>query len=325
MRPPAFWTVQEGRDAAPVLRALLTPLSWAYAAATARRIAKASPLRLAAPVISVGNLTAGGAGKTPIVRGLCYWLRDRGIDAHVISRGYGGRLAGPLQVDLQRHIAMDVGDEPCMLAKDLSVWVARDRAAGGLAALAAGAQAIVLDDGHQNPELCKDLSVVVVDAETGLGNGRVLPAGPLREPAAVGLERADAVILMGPGEPDLPAHGLPVLRGCLQSNASLRPGPKVAFCGIGRPAKFEETLQALGADVVSMAPFPDHHPYSPADLDRLQRLARAHGASLVTTEKDAARLGSALPAGAEVVQVSAAIEGDLARLMAPILAKAKDG
>lgn len=324
MRPPAFWTVREGREAAPVLRALLTPLSWAYAAATARRIATARPVRLAAPVISVGNLTAGGAGKTPIVRALCYWLRERGIDAHVISRGYGGRLEGPLRVDLQRHGAMDVGDEPCMLARDLSVWVARDRAAGGLAAVAAGAQAIVLDDGHQNPSLCKDLSFVVVDAETGLGNGRVLPAGPLREPAAAGLERADAVILVGRGEPDFPAHGLPVLRGLVESQASLRPGPKVAFCGIGRPAKFEETLRAIGAEIVAMAPFPDHHPYTRSDLDRLQRLAEAHGAGLVTTEKDAARLGSALPAAAEVVRVSVAIQGDLEGLMAPVVAMARD-
>jgi tetraacyldisaccharide 4'-kinase len=319
MRAPAFWTITEGRDAAPMLRAALTPLSWLYAAATARRIARAQPLRVPVPVISVGNLTAGGTGKTPIVRALGDWLKTRGVTPHVISRGYGGCLAGPVHVDRSVHSAADVGDEPWMLARSLPVWVGRDRAATAAAAVAFGAPALLLDDAHQNPAVAKDLSLVVVDAATGLGNGHVIPAGPLREPAATGLARADAIILMGQGDPHLPPHTAPVFRAVLEATSVPPSGPVVAFCGIGRPAKFEETLRALGADIAAFAPFPDHHAYSEGDLKRLAALSRFHGAALVTTEKDAARLPAMFREQTSVVTVEARVEGDLGALLAPLL------
>ncbi|MEO6341275.1 MAG: tetraacyldisaccharide 4'-kinase, partial [Caulobacteraceae bacterium] len=197
---PRWWYVRSGAPA-PVSRLLLRPVSWIWAAATARRVAQPPRLDPGVPVISVGGLTVGGVGKTPVVRALLRRLRDRGLGAHALSRGYGGRLEGPVRVDPGRHGAADVGDEPLMLARDFPVWVSRDRVAGAKAAVTGGAEALVLDDAHQNPALAKTLSLVVVDGETRdgewpFGDGAVFPAGPMREPLVAGLKRADAVVVM---------------------------------------------------------------------------------------------------------------------------------
>jgi tetraacyldisaccharide 4'-kinase len=301
IRAPAFWARPPGRPG-PLAR-LLAPLAWAWAAAARRRLARAPAARLGVPVICVGNLTAGGAGKTPTVIALVARLGARGVDAHVVSRGHGGRLAGPSRVDPARHAAADVGDEPLLLAAFAPVWIGRDRAAAGLAAAAAGAAAVVMDDGLQNPGLARDLSLVVVDAGSGFGNGRVIPAGPLREPVGDGLARADLVLALGePAErarlladwPQLAA--LPVLQGALRplpTGMDWRGLRALAFAGIGRPEKFFATLHALGADLAATRAFPDHAPYGDRILARLEADARAAGAQLVTTEKDAARLPAA--------------------------------
>jgi tetraacyldisaccharide 4'-kinase len=309
MRPPAFWQETEGRDAAFVLRGLLTPVSWAYAAATARRIATVEPFRASVPVVSIGNLTMGGTGKTPLVRLVRRLLIERGLGAAGLSRGYGGRLKGPVCVDAGLHTAQDVGDEPMLLAADGAMWVARDRAAGARAAISAGAQALVLDDGHQNPSLHKDVRIVVVDAEAGFGNGYVFPAGPLREPVAAGLKRTNGVILMrsGPervGDPVdfLPWDG-PIMEAWLAPLGDVPSGPLVAFCGIGRPKKFADTLRKMGADVTDLIPFPDHHPYQADELKRLAALAKERGARLVTTEKDAVRLPLDFRADVKTIRV----------------------
>lgn len=294
---PRWWYVR-GRSPGGVARMLLTPLSWIWSAATARRIARAEPFDPGVPVICVGNLTVGGTGKTPVVRELLRRLPG----GHGLSRGYGGSETGPLQVDPSRHGARDVGDEPLMLAREAPVWIARDRAAGARAAAAAGARVIVMDDGHQNPSLAKALSLVVVDGETRdrawpFGDGRVFPAGPLREPLAAGLARADAVVLMLPA--DLPAPdpelvalfgAKPVLVARLAPAAPPPPGPQVGFAGIGMPWKVERALQAAGCQLVDFAPFPDHYAYDEAALRALAARAEAHGAGLVTTEKDWVRL-----------------------------------
>jgi tetraacyldisaccharide 4'-kinase len=298
---PRWWYSREAR-VAPVTRALLTPLSWIWATATARRIARARPVDAGVPVICVGNLTVGGTGKTPIVRALAERLAARGLAVHLLSRGYGGRLPGPVRVDPERHAGADVGDEPLMLARDFPVWVARDRAAGARAAAAAGADVVVMDDGHQNPSLVKALSLVVADGETRggewpFGDGRVFPAGPMREPLAAGLARADAVIVLLPA--DLPAPdpelvaalaARPVILARLEPAEAPPAGPQLGFAGVGKPWKVERALRAAGCELADFAPFPDHFGYDEATLRTLAARAETLGAGLVTTEKDWVRL-----------------------------------
>jgi tetraacyldisaccharide 4'-kinase len=316
---PRWWYVREGAPA-PVARALLKPVSWIWAWVTARRIARATPIDPGVPVICVGNLTAGGTGKTPVVRELLRRLNARGIAAHGLSRGYGGSLDGPLRVDPSLHDTTEVGDEPLMLSANAPIWISRDRAAGAQAAAADGAQVIVMDDGHQNPSLKKTLSLVVVDGETRdgewpLGDGSVFPSGPLREPLAVGLARADAVVLMLPADlaapdPELLAvfGATPVLVARVEPAAVPPPGPQMGFAGIGKPWKVERALKAAGCDLVDFASFPDHAAYDEATLRALADTAARHGAGLVTTEKDWVRLPPAWRARITAWPVQAVFE-----------------
>ena len=298
---PRWWYVRKGAPA-PVILALLRPLSWVWAGVTAQKIARAKPYDPGVPVICVGNLTMGGTGKTPIVRELINHLNRRGIAVHGLMRGYGGRLKGPLQVDPARHSAVEVGDEPLMLAADQPIWISCDRVLGARAAVQAGAKAIIMDDGHQNPSLKKTLSLVVVDGETRggewpFGDGAVFPAGPMREPLASGLARADAIVLMLPldvtePDPELLAlfAGKPVLIARLAPLGPPPPGPQLAFAGVGKPWKVQRSLKAASCDLVYFAAFPDHAAYSQDTLKALEARAQAYGAGLLTTEKDWARL-----------------------------------
>jgi len=275
------------------LSLLLAPLGCLYDAAGAARHALAHPDRAPVPVICVGNLVAGGAGKTPIVADLARRLVARGVAVHILSRGYGGTLPGPVRVDPARHDAAAVGDEPMILAREAPTWVARDRAAGARAAAAAGAQAIVMDDGLQNPTLAKDLSLVVFDGGYGFGNRRVMPAGPLRESIAHGLARADAAVMLGADQ-----TGAAALLGAillleaepLPAATDLAGRAFVLFAGIGRPQKFFDHFAKTGAQVVTTRGFPDHHRYSEAELMALADTAKQANATLMTTEKDWVRL-----------------------------------
>jgi tetraacyldisaccharide 4'-kinase len=267
------WWYQRDRKSAAMARMLLKPVSWVWAGVTANRISRATPVDPGVPVISVGNLTVGGSGKTPIAREVLRLLRASGVDAHALSRGYGGSLEGPVRVDLKAHTAGEVGDEPLMLALDSPAWIARDRVAGAKAAAADGAQALVLDDGHQNPALKKRLSLIVVDGETRdgewpFGDGSVFPSGPMREPLKAGLARADAVVILMPSDlaeadPELLESfgALTVFVARLEPAGPPPSGPIVGFAGIAKPWKVERSLKAAGADLADFAPFADHAPY----------------------------------------------------------------
>jgi len=304
MRTPRWW-YERGRRRASATRLLLKPAAAVWTAVTARRIARARPPGVGVPVICVGGLTAGGTGKTPVVLAVLDRLAARGVAAAVLSRGYGGREAGPLRVDPARHTAADVGDEPLLLARSYPAWIARDRAAGARAAAADGAAVIVMDDGHQNTAVKKTLSLVVVDGETRdgewpFGDGDVVPAGPMREPLAAGLARADAVVLMLPADLVAPDPALvalfgqtPVLIARLEPAAAPPSGPQLGFAGVGKPWKVERALAAAGCELVDFVPFPDHAAYSDAELTALAARAAQANAGLVTTEKDWVRLPTA--------------------------------
>ena len=298
---PRWWYLR-GRRAGTLLRLVLQPAALIWAAATARRIADGQRFDPGVPVICVGNLTLGGAGKTPVASALLHLLTDRGVKAHALSRGHGGRLAGPLRVDPKVHTAAEVGDEPLMLARDFPAWIAYDRAAGAAAAAAGGAEVIVMDDGHQNASVAKALSLVVVDGETRdgewpFGDGWVFPAGPLREPLRAGLARADAVVVLLPADieaadPELIAlfGAKPVLLARLEPISPPPPGPHLAFAGVGKPWKVERALKAAGCDLVEFVALADHQPLDGDLLRRLERRAEDFQAGMVTTEKDWVRL-----------------------------------
>lgn len=306
MRPPLFWYRDKN-----LLSVLLSPIGSLYAAATARRVRQDPKHHASVPVICIGNINAGGTGKTPTAITLTQRLIDMGQTPHIVSRGYGGTLKGPALVNPSEHGAADVGDEPLLLAEFAPTWVSKDRADGVKAAEAAGASVVILDDGFQNPSVFKDLSIVTVDAVKGFGNGRTIPAGPLREPAKRGLARADALLVIGPKharkafQPALPSN-CARLNGQLDALTTGMPwqGQRVlAFAGIGHPEKFFATLKGLGADVVRGEALDDHEPFTDTLLTRLETEARTRGLNLVTTEKDAVRLPDTFRAKVSVLPV----------------------
>ncbi|MGH1572944.1 tetraacyldisaccharide 4'-kinase [Methylobacterium sp. P31] len=305
MRPPAFWAAEAGHPAA----LCLAPFAAAYGALVARRMDRPGA-RAGCPVLCLGNFTLGGAGKTPAALMVGALLADFGRAPAFLSRGYGGRMAGPVQVDPDRHGAAEVGDEPLLLARRAPTIVSRDRPAGAALCRTRGADVIVMDDGLQNPSLAKDLTLAVVDAVAGLGNGLPFPAGPLRAPLTRQWPHVSGLILVGDGAPgDVLARtaerrGLPVHRARLVPDTDVVAGRRcLAFAGIGRPEKFFATLAEAGAVIAGTRPFPDHHPYSAGELAALAAEAQRLGADLVTTEKDAVRLPPGFSEQARVLRV----------------------
>ncbi|QQO24151.1 tetraacyldisaccharide 4'-kinase [Bradyrhizobium diazoefficiens] len=332
MREPAFWY----RPRSFTSRAL-QPLGLLYGVIAERRM-----LRKGAdggiPVICVGNYHVGGAGKTPTVLALTKLLRELGEMPVVLSRGYGGRLKGPLMVDRARHTAPDVGDEPLMMARDVPVTVARDRLDGLALAKSQGATVILMDDGFQNPHLLKDASLIVIDSERGLGNGNVFPAGPLRAPLKAQLARTDALVLIGDGRAandvaaELAKRDKPELRARLKPDAASLAqllGKRVfAFAGIGDPARFFRSLRASGIDVVRTRPFDDHHMFTQDEIAALAGDARREQLTLVTTEKDLARLHGSEHVPGNIVPFAVQLEFDepakLRQLISDHLYKARE-
>ena len=326
---PVWWYRHPPSGIATVLR----PLAALYGKAAAARYYRANPYRSRLPVICVDNFTAGGAGKTPLAIHLCARLKAAGHEPVALTRGYGGRLAGPYWVNARSDAAREVGDEALLLARAAPTLVARDRRAGARA-IESGPHpvtVIVMDDGLQNPSLAKDLAIAVVDGSRGIGNGLVMPAGPLRAPLGFQLELTDAVIVNG-GEPDAPVaewlrHRFvgSVLRAELvpaESPDWLKGARIVAWAGIGAPQRFFAMLRALGAELADEVAFRDHQWLGEGDARRLLELAERHGAMLVTTAKDMARLSGAggpaarLAAASRVLEVKLSLsEPDAERLI----------
>jgi tetraacyldisaccharide 4'-kinase len=330
MRPPDFWY---GAGFSP-WPALLGPAALAYDAAARLERALATPKAVPAPVLCVGNLVAGGAGKTPTALAIAELLIKHGAAVHFLTRGYGRSATAPERVE-SYHRADDVGDEALLLARTAPTWVGADRRITAIRAVSEGASVLVMDDGFQNPELAKDLSLIVVDGEVGFGNGRILPAGPLRERPARALRRAQGVLIIGddrtgvgPWLLGLAARALPLFHARLvpaDSAQALRGRRLFAFSGIARPAKFFTSLREGGCDVVGTKAFPDHHRFRSGELDGLRARARAAGATLVTTEKDRVRLSDDDAKGIAVFAVALAWRDPRAveAWLAPLLAKAK--
>jgi tetraacyldisaccharide 4'-kinase len=335
MREPGFW-----HGPASLNSHLLKPLAALYGAIAAQRLRRKG-LNAGIPVLCVGNYHVGGAGKTPTVLALAKLVREIGETPVVLSRGYGGELHGPVRVDPARHTASDVGDEPLMLAGHLPVVVSRKRADGVPLARSQGATVILMDDGFQNPAVVKDASLIVIDSERGLGNGQVFPAGPLRAPLRPQLARTDALIIVGNGNAaqsvaaEIAAQGKPVLSAHLKPDeaqvAQLRGKRVLAFAGIGDPTRFFNTLRASGIEVAGQRAFADHHPYSQTEVEGLIAEARRDGLTLVTTEKDLARLrhGGSLPDWAkQIVAFAVTLEFDdaaaLRKFVADRLFKARE-
>lgn len=287
----------------PLSAKLLTPVASAYGALSRWKARLSKPVQVPVPVICVGNITLGGAGKTPVALALAEYFQSQDYLLHFLSRGYGGKEKGPLQVNPQKHSAAQVGDEPLLLSRLAPTWVSADRAAGSAAAFKAGARLIIMDDGLQNPAVVKDFSILVVDAVAGIGNGQLFPAGPLREPLNEALSRTDAVLIVGIGhagdgvEARARAHGIPTFRGILRatSPAPLENRHVIAYAGIGRPEKFFQTMRDMQANMVARYSFADHHNYTERDAEMLLAKAERTSAELVTTEKDFVRLADALP------------------------------
>lgn len=325
MKDPSFWHERDlrSRRAAPITRILLTPFALFYQWAGSRRIRQTEPVSINIPVICVGNLTVGGSGKTPVVAAIREHFRQKGVRAASLSRGYKGELKGPLRVGFQIHTARLVGDEPLMLSRQGEAWIGADREATARAMQDDGVELIIMDDGHQNPTLHKDVSIVVIDGGNPYGNGFVFPKGPLREPVQSGLLRADAVVIMGDLAHDIPelaGFSGPVIKSRVMAVETAPDGPLIAFAGIGRPQKFFDTLQASGGALADAVPFPDHHTFSPSDISYLRNLAADREARLITTEKDYVRLSENDREGVLVFPVSASLTAsDIDVLTGPVL------
>ncbi|NRG19810.1 tetraacyldisaccharide 4'-kinase [Rhizobiales bacterium] len=317
-KAPFFWWRPR-----PDWRALLLwPLGAIYGAVTARRMQRRPDGSVSVPVVCIGNFVAGGVGKTPFSLALAAELAGRGYSPVFLLRGYGGKAKGPVLVDRKSHSALDVGDEALLLAKDWPTVVSRDRLAGGQFAASHG-DIVIMDDGFQNPRLQKDFSIVLVDAQTGTGNGFCLPAGPLRAPLRRQIVAASALAVIGEGEAAKPAvrlasrKGLPLFHARLETtpDPELAGARVLAFAGIGRPEKFFASLRELGAEIAIEKPFPDHHPYSYSEAEALLTEADDKGLLLVTTAKDMVRIQSLtgefprwLAGRARVVDVNMRIE-----------------
>ena len=279
MKTPQFWYKPPG-----ILSASLAPLGWVYSNIASRIRSFKKSHKFSVPIISIGNIVCGGAGKTPVALSLAKLLQSKEFIVHFVTRGYKGIEIGPLKVDPTQQTYQEVGDEALLLAQQAPTWVAKKRGDGIKKAIENGAEIVILDDGHQTSGLVKDLSLVVIDSLQDFGNGYPLPAGPLRENLKEGLKRADGFIYIGE---KTPLSLQPCFKATLELKSLILSKKRaVAFCGIGFPQKFYRSVKDMNFNLVAMESFPDHYAYKEEDLLRLEKLAQSHDAILITTRKD---------------------------------------
>ena len=332
-KAPKFWNDKTILSSA--LSSALLPLSWIWRGITAARLAWIKPEKAQLPVICIGNISVGGTGKTPFTAYLCQLLGSSGYSACILTRGYGGKQKGPLIADPNTHSAADIGDEALMLSQNNMVCISHDRVAGArFIARNLPSDVIIMDDGMQNPWLKKDITLAVFDGAVGLGNGQILPSGPLRQSLKSALPSIDIAVINGSDKTGL-KQSLPQKLTYLSPR--LLPNPETAdeikqrsllgFAGIGRPQGFFDTLEECGATLVKTLPFADHHPYSEADLTRLHLEATQLGAELITTQKDWVRLPPEWRERILVLDVSLMLEDEdakkLMQTLTPYLHKEK--
>ncbi|MBV8548911.1 MAG: tetraacyldisaccharide 4'-kinase [Alphaproteobacteria bacterium] len=318
MNTPAFW-FSKPSFLQNVLSHALMPIGEVYRLVGILRLTLTIPYRARIPVICLGNIVAGGSGKTPTAIAIAALLQKNGQRPVFVSRGHGGREKGPLRVDPAQHTAADVGDEPLLLARTAPVYIARHRASAIRAAEADALNPthIILDDGLQNPTFVASTSLLVIDAATGFGNGRLIPAGPLRERYTDVRSRINGVVIIGDGQPPLPeTDGLPQYRAALApQTVTIKAERYLAFAGIGHPDKFYRTCRASGLNIVATQSFADHHPYNRAILEKLLQTAQSLNATLLTTEKDMARIPADLHGQIATLGVHLSFKDDVVRLL----------
>ncbi len=304
MKTPKFW-IKNG-----IWPCLLAPLGMVYGAVTQWRIKHGKPYHCGAKVICIGNITAGGVGKTPVALAMAEKYLQEGKKVFFVTRGYKGKRKNIL-VDLNKHSVRETGDEARLLAGTAPTIISPKREAGAKMAVKMGAEVIIMDDGFQNPGLYKDESWLVFDGATGIGNGKFIPAGPLRETLADGEKRADYILIMGEDKTGLADKcTLPVLHGHLEALPIDLECKKVfAFAGIGHPEKFYETLRLNGYEIVFKHDYPDHYAYSEEDLQQLRHIAENKGLAVVTTEKDYVKIPVEEQEGIYCLKVRAVIDG----------------
>ncbi len=309
MKAPLFWQNKNS-----FYGAFLSPFSLIYRFITSQREHFTTPIKVSIPVICIGNITLGGTGKTPVVIMLAQVLKEQGFNPHILSRGYGGKLKGPLLVDVVHHTAKEVGDEPLLIAQVAPTWIAKNKVEGAQAAIKAGAEILLLDDGLQNPSLHKDCSIIVVNGEYGLGNERVFPAGPLRETMKNALKKSKIIVVMGQDKYEFKnklGKMCSIFQGELFPNMDdievLKNKPLYAFAGIGHPEKFFNMLYNKGLYIIGQKAFPDHHTFNTKNLDELRSQATQFKAQLVTTAKDLVRLPFKVQKEIKIIRVHAKI------------------
>ena len=288
MREPWFW--RSSSLAARAAAAALSPLALGYDALQRLRWAITPPEDTEGPVICIGNATLGGVGKTPFAILVRQLLKSAGTEAWFLTRGYGGALHGPVVISADTHNAVEAGDEALLLAQAGSTIVSRNRPQGARLAFQNGAQAVIMDDGYQNPTVKKSFSILLIDAFDSTGNGHIFPAGPLREPMTRARARADITVAIQRSGDELQPVDNADFNAWLEPSPEVRPQTVVAFTGIGVPSKFFMTLSKAGFEVAQKIPFPDHHYFSRQELAALRQLAHQEKTALITTEKDFMRL-----------------------------------